>query len=520
MGESGGTAPTEFRLPESIQTIPAALAFWAERTPDAAALRAIDGRAWSHRELLELVGRMTSRFGALGVQPGTPISLVLPPGSDACLALLGASVAAIAAPLNPAATPRELTRDLRRLGAPLVVTGGSPAAAVQEIAAALGIATIAVDDLLASGEVPAMRQGRLPPRDPDSIAVLLHTSGTTADPKRVPRPHRTYVAAARAAAICTNLVPADVGLLVNRLHTNGGVGNLFASLFSGGCCVATPGFDPEALPGWLANHDPTWFVSTPTDLTLLLEAAAAAGRETVVAPASRLRAVRIGAQPVGPGLIERAERVLRAPVFDGYGMTEASYITGGGPTVRQRRAGSCGPPLNSEIRVLDNAGRDLPSGAAGEIVIRGETLFSGYLDDPEATAAAFLPGGWFRTGDLGFLDADGYLYLIGRSNELINRGAEKIAPVEVDHVLLTHPAVAEAAVFAVPDARLGEDLVAAVVLREGAIIRPWELRAWLLERLSPAKAPRRFWMAERLPRTSTGKVRRGALARLWREEQG
>jgi acyl-CoA synthetase (AMP-forming)/AMP-acid ligase II len=418
----------ERRLPETIQTIPEALAFWAERTPHAPALRNIDGGEWSYRELTEVVGRVASRFIALGIPPDAPIALALPSGSDACLALLGASVAAVAAPLNAKATTSELTRDLRRLGTPLVVTGGSSAATVEGMAAVLDIATMAVDDLLAQSGDPAMQPDPLPTRDPDSIAVLLHTSGTTADPKRVPRPHRTYVAAARASALCTYLTPDDVGLLVNRLHTNGGVGNLYASLCSGGCCVAAPGFDPNAMPGWLAEHQPTWFVTTPTELTLLLDAAAAAGQETLGGPASCLRAVRLGAQPVAPGLIERAEGVLRAPIFDGYGMTEASYITGSGPTARERRPGSCGPPLNSEIRVLDAHGRDLPPGVSGAIVIRGETLFPGYLDDPEANAAAFLPGGWFRTGDLGHVDEDGYLYLGGRANELINRGAERSPP--------------------------------------------------------------------------------------------
>ena len=169
--------------------------------------------------------------------------------------------------------------------------------------------------------------------------------------------------------------------------------------------------------------------------------------------------------------------------------------------------------------MLDERGADLPPGTPGEVVIRGETLFSGYLEDAAANAAAFLPGGWFRTGDLGYVDEDGYLYLIGRLNELINRGGEKIAPLEVDRALLTHPAVAEAAAFAVPDARLGEDVVAAVVLRPGAAATARELRRWLLERLTPYKAPRRIWFVERLPRTPTGKVQRGELTRRWTEER-
>ena len=394
-------------LPETIQTIPAALAFWAERTPDAPALRAIDGRTWSHRELAAAVGGVAKRLAELGIAEDARVALVLPPGVEASIALLGTMSAAVAAPLNPGATTDELTRDLRRLGPRLVVTGGASAAASQRVAAAMGIATIGVEELLVPEGHPTRSDTGLPRRDPDSTAVILHTSGTTAEPKRVPRPHGTYVACARAIRACTALTPADVEILAAPLHTNQGLASLLAALFSGGCCVVAPGFDPVAFPDWLSAHRPTWFVSTPTEITLLLDAAEAAGRERVVGPVSRLRAVRLGAQPLPAGTLERAERSLRAPIFDGYGMTEASYITGGGPGAEDRRAESCGRPVAAEIRVLDGNDRELPRGAIGAIVIRGPTLFPGYLDDPEANAAAFLPGGWFRTGDMWFFDEAG-----------------------------------------------------------------------------------------------------------------
>ena len=512
MSEPRVGAHETLRLPEPIQTIPEALAFWAELTPEAPALRAIDGRSWSHRELLAAVGGVAGRLAALGFEGSARVALVMPPGVESCIVLLGAMTGAVAAPLNPSSTPRELTRDLERLGVRLVVTGGAAAPAARNVAASLGIPAMAADELLAPDDPRALRPVALPDRHPDDIAVILHTSGTTADPKRVPRPHRTYVAAARASQACTDLTPSDVELLLAGLHSNQGVGNLLAALFSGGCCVAAPGFDPAAIAGWLVMHRPTWFVSAPTETTLLVDAVEAANRGAAVGPDTRPRAVRLGAQPLPPGLVERAERILGAPIFDGYGMTEASYITGQGPDPEDRRPGTVGPPLNSEIRVLDADGGDAPPGAIGQIVIRGATLFPGYLDDPAANAAAFLPGGWFRTGDLGSLDERGHLLLTGRANEQINRGGEKISPAEIDYVLLVHPAVAEAAAFAVPDARLGEDIVAAIVFKPGATAAPRQLRDWLLQRLSPFKVPRRIWQVETLPRTSTGKVQRGVLA--------
>ncbi|MGH2617769.1 MAG: AMP-binding protein, partial [Thermomicrobiales bacterium] len=427
--------------------------------------------------------------------------------------VLGTTAAAIAVPFNPTAAAPELGRDIERVGARLVVMGGAPADKSRGVADSLGLATVAVGELVALSPHPnsspiAMGEGLLA----DSIAAILHTSGTTGLPKRVPRPHRTFVAGARATRKCSDLTTEDVLLLTTGLHSNAGFVNLCAALCNGGTCVAAPGFDPAAYPAWLDEHRPTWTITNATELNLILAEAALAGRESIAGAGSRLRLVRAGAQPMTPGTAERAESSLGAFIFDGFGMTEASCVTGSGPGPLDRRAGSCGPPLNSEIRIIDEEGRSLPTGAAGEVVIRGETLFPGYLDDPEANAAVFLPGDWFRTGDIGYLDDDGYLYVNGRLNELINRGGEKIAPVEVDRALQSHPAVAEAATFAVPDPRYGEDIVAAIVVKEGMTVRARELRGWLLDRLAPFKVPQRVWMVENLPRTPSGKVQRRVLA--------
>jgi acyl-CoA synthetase (AMP-forming)/AMP-acid ligase II len=310
----------------------------------------------------------------------------------------------------------------------------------------------------------------------------------------------------------TGLTPDDVLLLTAGTHHNLGLVDFLAALLNGGSCIVTPGFDPRAYPGWLQEHQPTWSVLAPAELNLLLDHAAASGLEFAVDSDSRLRAVRAEAQAMSPGTLERAERFLRAPVLTGYGMTETGNIAKFGPDDRDRREGSCGRSWCLAIRIVDAAGQDVAPGAIGEVVVRGPTLFAGYLDDPAATAAAFLPGGWFRTGDLGALDDDGFLYLRGRINEIINRGGEKIAPADVERVLASHHAVAAAAVFPVPDARLGEDIVAAVVLNPEMPATPWELRAWMLERLSPFKVPRRIWLVDALPLTPTGKVQRGVLA--------
>jgi acyl-CoA synthetase (AMP-forming)/AMP-acid ligase II len=506
-------------LPDAIRTVPEMLAFWAERTPHAPALRGLEGQAASFRELETAVAANAARLTALGIAREDRVALVLPLGFDACLALLGSMTVAGAAPLNPALTAPELRRDLARLAPRLLVTGGAVAGTTRAVGEQLGLPTLDVTELAASEMGGASPRAALPAPDPDDVAAILHTSGSTGLPKRVPRPQRTFLAGARAARLCNALTADDVLLLTSGLHSNMGLTNLCAALASGGCCVATTGVDPDAFPDWLDRCQPTWTVSTVTELELVLAAAVKCGRAAVAGPRSRLRIYRVGAQPKTPGLVERAEPVLGALVFDGFGMTEATYIAASGPHPESRRPGACGRSLGTEIRVLDGDGRELSPGAVGEVVIRGEAVFPGYLDDPAANAALFLPGGWFRTGDLGHLDADGYLYLRGRSHELINRGGEKIAPAEVDDALLRHPAVAEAAVFAVPDARLGEDIVAAVVFRPGMAVPARELRAWLLDRVAPFKAPRRMWAVARLPRTDNGKVQRGELTRRWIEHR-
>ena len=507
------------RLPDTVHTIPDALTYWAAQTPGAPAIHAIDGRVLSHSALQVAVLDVGARLSERGIGRHDRVALVLPGGADTATALLGIMSVAIAAPFHPGSTGHELARDLARLQPALLVTDGAFESPSRMAAGELGIPATSLAELLAPGDTNAVRPPCSSATEPEDIAAILHTSGTTGAPKRVLRSHRSFVAAARAARLCTALTPGDVALLTSGLSTNSGLANLCAALLNGGSCVVTPGFDPAAYPRWLETYQPTWAVSTSTELTMLLAAVTAAGCETIAGPRSRLRVVRAGAQPMAPGVAERAEHSLRALICDGYGMTEASYITGSGLGPGDRRPGSVGPPLCSTIRILDANGADLPAGETGEIVIRGATLFSGYLDDPEVNAAVFLPGGWFRTGDLGFLDGDGYLFVHGRLHELINRGGEKIAPIEVDHAFLAHPAVADAATFAVPDPRLGEDIVAAVVLEPGRRATRRQLRAWLLDRLNRYKAPRRIWLVESIPRTPTGKVQRGVLAQRWREQE-
>jgi oxalate---CoA ligase len=509
------------RLPDTIESIPEGLAYWAERTPDAPAVSSVSGHGLTHGQLQGAVAGAARRLRSVGIRGDDQIALSLHGGEEACVALVAAMTVGIAVPFNPAATGFELTRDLERLRPRVLVTDAPGEAACHQVAAELGLATLAVGGLVADSDVPPAGADQ-PPATPERVAAILHTSGTTGLPKRVPRDHRSFVVAARAARLTSGLTREDVALLVSGVYTNAGLSNMLFSLLTGGSCVLAPGFDPTLVPDWIAEHRPTWALLNATELNLILDIAARSGRPSLAGSGSRLRMIRAGSQPMTPGTTERAEQFFGAAVFEGYGMSEASNIAKSGPGPEDRRPGSCGRPVAETImlRVLDDADSDVSPGIVGAVVVSGPTVFSGYLDDPEANAAVFLPGGWFRTGDLGYLDEDGFLYLRGRVSELINRGGEKIAPAEVDLVLQGHPAVAEAAIFAVPDVRFGEDIVAAVVMRPGMSTSARELRTWMLDWLTPHKVPRRIWFVDELPRTASGKVQRGELTRRWQEEHG
>jgi acyl-coenzyme A synthetase/AMP-(fatty) acid ligase len=272
--------------------------------------------------------------------------------------------------------------------------------------------------------------------------------------------------------------------------------------------------DLGAMPLWLKKYRPTYLTTTPAVSRILAADRGALRGAFQQAP---LRCILSSAGPLSLDELSQLESIIGAPILNTYGMSEAGFIAGESYPELDRVPGSVGRAM-CEMQIVAEDGEPLGHHQAGEIAIRGPRVFPGYLEDPEANAAAFLPGGWFRTGDVGFLDEEGYLYLTGRRGEAINRGGVKIVPRDIDDVLLRHPAVADAAVFPVPHTLLGEDIVAAVVLSTACAASARELRAWMLDRLAAFNVPRRMWFIDRLPRTPTGKVQRGELARRWIEE--
>lgn len=483
---------------------------------DRTALDAPGRKPLPYGDLPGLVGAVTARLRDRGIGPGDRVAIVVGNGPEAATAFLSVGCAAVCAPLNPAYRESELEFYLSDLRARAVVVGSDIVTPVRNAARAQGIDVLELEVPVdvPSGvfalDGPLGGAAEIPDRDPDDTALLLHTSGTTSRPKLVPLTHRNLSASARNVAETLALRQDDRCLNVMPLfHIHGLVAALLASLAAGGAVACTPGFHPTRVFDWLRTLDPTWMTAVPTMHQAILSRL---DEHEDALRDHRLRFVRSSSASLPVPVFEQLEDRLGIPVIEAYGMTEAAHQMASNLLPPGRRlAGSVGPAAGPEITILAADGTPLPAGVVGEIAIRGENVFQGYEANPEANAVAFVDG-WFRTGDEGELDADGYLRIRGRIKEVINRGGEKIAPAEIDERLLAHPAVAQAVTFALPDARLGEEVAAAVVLAPTHKPDATGLQDFVSLTLAPFKVPRRIVFVDEIPKGPTGKIQRIGLA--------
>ena len=454
------------------------------------------------------VARAADTFRSAGVEPGGRISAVLPNGLEALICFLAASVAGTAAPLNPAYRYDEFVFYLEDTSARLLLV---PPGAGEEARRAAGdrIPVLEVD-VDANGEIrfspsPAGKSAGAP--GSDDFALVLHTSGTTGRPKRVPLRHRNLCVSAQNIAGSYNLGPGDVSLTVMPLfHVHGLMASTLSTLLTGGTVVIPQKFNPLSFWRIVREHRATWYSAVPASHRLLLHRA---GKERPPG-AEQLRFIRSCSAPLSPPTMHKMEATFGVPVLEAYGMTEASHQMSSNPLPpADRKAGSVGRATGIQIGVINSKGKHLPAERAGEVVIRGPSVIDGYENNPEANAASFMDG-WFRTGDQGVLDPDGYLRLQARIKELIIRGGEKISPREIQDVLFSHHAVGEVVCFGTPHATWGEEVAAAVVLREAS--EESELLAHCRDHLADFKCPKKIHIVDAIPRTSTGKLQRRALA--------
>lgn len=483
---------------------------WHGADPLSPALLAPGKPLLAYEDLTGLLARTGADLARAGVEPGLRIALLIQDGPTLAAAVLAVGLQAVACPLNPAFTEAEIERYLDDLR-PAWVWTDQP-----ERMAGFRKRGIPVTILRAgerAGEfiwdqvdLPSLAPAS---RDPADLALILPTSGTTARPKLVGLSRDNLAASAHNVAESLKLTPLDRALTVMPLfHIHGLVAGFLAILASGGSVYIAPF---EAFKFWpeLLESGANWYSAVPSIHQAVL---ARARRQPGLAQQVNLRVVRSSSAPLAPAVLAELEATFRAPVIEAYGMTEAAHQICSNPLPPAiRKPGSVGVPAGPAVQILNDQYQPLPAGELGQVAIRGTNVSSGYLDNPAANSAAFA-GDWFLTGDQGYFDPDGYLFLTGRIKEMINRGGEKIAPREIDEVLLNHPAVEQALAFALPDPLWGERVAACVVLRPGRSASSGELREYCAQQLAAFKVPDQIMFLEQIPLGPTGKPQRIGLA--------
>jgi acyl-CoA synthetase (AMP-forming)/AMP-acid ligase II len=480
--------------------------------PEDVAIQVPGGPATSYGQLRSQVESLAAALSSFGLGRGDRIAIAMPNGLEMIASFFAASAVGTAAPLNPAYRLDEFKFYLEDTGARALIVppgGGDEARAAAKATVLIIEADIGADGTVCFSSAGTAGEPRASEHlTPDDIALILHTSGTTSRPKRVPLTHRNLMISARNVAGTYKLSSEDVSVCVMPLfHVHGLVASSFATLLTGGTVVVPPRFNPLSFWSTVRDNRATWYSAVPTIHQVLLARTKPGARP---AGAGQLRFIRSCSAALPPQTMVDLEERFGAPVLEAYGMTEAAHQMASNPLPPlTRKAGSVGRGTGLDIAILNDAGDILPAGTTGEISIRGANVFAGYESNAKANAESFT-NGWFRTGDQGHLDEDGYLRLVGRIKELINRGGEKIAPAEIDAVLLTHDAVAEAVCFGIPDRVYGEAVAAAVVLKKSATES--EIIAHCRLSLAEFKCPKVIYIVDSIPRGATGKIQRRNVA--------
>jgi oxalate---CoA ligase len=470
--------------------------------------------------LRQLASEVAASLSGVGIGRNDRVAIVLPNSPEMATSFVTVAACCTSAPLNPAYRGEEFEFYLQDLSSKaMIVEAGSVSPAI-EAAKKLGVAIIVLNPQPSKGagyftlDTQAMPKASpaLPgPAQAADVALVLHTSGTTSRPKIVPLSQRNVCASAKNIAATTHFTKADRGLNVMPLfHIHGLIAGILAPLSKGSQVYCTPGFNALKFFALMAEVKPTWYTAVPTMHQAILSRAASNAETITNVP---LRFIRSSSSSLPPQVLAELETTFKAPVIEAYGMTEAAHQMACNPLPPgKRKPGMVGLAAGPEVAIMNDEGKLLAVGDIGEIVIRGDNVTAGYENNPKANAEGFT-NGWFRTGDQGMMDAEGYIALTGRLKEIINRGGEKISPREVDEVLMDHPSVAQVVCFGIPHDKLGEEVGAAVVLREGTTATEKDLRDFTTKRLAAFKVPSKILFMDEIPKGATGKLQRIGMAK-------
>ena len=498
---------------------------------DAPAICAPSRNALTFAALRALIAATIERLNSLGIGRNDRVAIVLANGPEMATCFMACASGVASAPLNPAYRADEFEFYLSDLNArALIVERGSSSPAI-DVAAKLGVRVIDLVARTAAGAHQGAGHFTLEPRGesgiapaaqggfahPDDASMVLHTSGTTSRPKIVPLSQANLAASATNIRNTLKFQPADCGLNIMPLfHIHGLIAGVLAPLAAGSQVFCTPGFNALKFFAWMDEAHPTWYTAVPTMHQAIVSRAQRGAENRDIIARNPLRFLRSSSSSMPPQVIVELEAIFKAPLIEAYGMTEATHQMASNPLPpATRKPGTVGMAAGPEMAIMGASGALLARGDTGEIVIRGASVTAGYENNPKANAEGFSKGvnaGWFRTGDQGVMDADGYISITGRLKEIINRGGEKVSPREVDEVLMDHPAVSQVVCFGMPHAKLGEEVAAVVVLREGQQITERELQAFVGSRVADYKVPRKILFMDEIPKGATGKLQRIGLA--------
>ncbi len=472
------------------------------------------GPTWTYRELSEQVQYLVQALQKEGIRPNDVAILVLSNGVEFIAMFLAlVSLGAIALPVNPACTADEIGFAIEDSNAALVVAHSqqenAAAAAKRSLVRFAEISleqelTVRVD--FSSPDSACSKQSS---NRPDDIALILYTSGTTNRPKSVPITHRNIAASIHNFASWFNLTPNDNAVVVMPpFHVHGLIGVTLATLYSGGTAIVPPRFSASTFWEDVIDYGATWYSGSPSIHQILLKRA-----DEDQAPSGLLRFIRSSSAKLPPAVRKQVENRFETVMIEAYGMTEASNQVSANPLPPlERKFGSVGLPAGSKVMILDDKNARSPAGQVGQVCISGPNVTAGYLNAPESNSQVFFDG-WFKTGDLGYLDNEGYLFVTGRIKDLINRGGEKISPLEIENILLEHPAVAEAVCFAAPHEIYGEEVHAAIVAKNEADTD--EILSFCRQHLAEYKVPKVLHIVGELPRNALNKIQRNLVAAMF-----
>ncbi|KAF4616214.1 hypothetical protein G7Y89_g15192 [Cudoniella acicularis] len=473
----------------------------------------------SYKDLSAEILSFQKKLAKLGVTPQAAVSIALPNTYEFIVAFLASAwQRGIAAPLNSAYKQEEFEFYIDDLkSAVALVPKGSFAKDGPAVRAARKYqAAIAecywngrevVLDVKDEGKLKGKGNQKVEQAQPDDIALVLHTSGTTGRPKAVPLTHKNLTRTMKNIKATYNLTPEDRTMLVMPLfHVHGLLAGFLAPLYSGGSVIVPLKFSASEFWDDFITHKANWYTAVPTIHQILL-------KNPPPATKPNIRFIRSCSSPLSPTVFHLLEETYNAPVLEAYAMTEAAHQMTSNPLPPAKRMpGSVGIGQGVEITILDQEGNEVPQGSEAEICIRGENVTKGYLNNPEANKSSFTKNGFFRTGDQGKQDKDGYVIITGRIKELINKGGEKISPIELDNILARHPKISEAVSFAIPDEMYGQEVAVAIVVKSGEKLDEKELRDWVSEKVAKFKVPKKIYFTDNMPKTATGKIQRRIVA--------